>query len=212
MPTTPQGGGFLEALRRTVEIRFHGRGGQGAVTAASILVRAVQLEGKWGQAIPSFGAERRGAHVLAFARVADRPVPVHSMVRRPHVVVVLDPWLLETEREKVLEGMRPGATVVANLPKPVDLGVEGLRLYWVNATRIAEELGLVVAGWPVVNTAMLGALARATGIVSIDSVARAIREHWSGRPRVADLNAEAARRAYMETGEAVQRPVEVAGL
>jgi len=195
-------GGFLEALQRAVELRFHGRGGQGAVTAATLLVRAAMIEGKWGQSIPSFGAERRGAHVLAFARIAGRPVPVHSMVRRPHVVVVLDPSLVyvESERAKVVRGIRPGGVIVANVPKPPRLEA-GARLYTVNATRIAEELGLVVAGWPVVNTAMLGALAKATGVVSIDSVVEAILGYWRGR--VAELNAEAARRAYRETREAI---------
>jgi pyruvate ferredoxin oxidoreductase gamma subunit len=187
--------GFYATLRREVtELRLHGRGGQGAVTAATLLVSAALLEGKWGQAIPSFGAERRGAHVLAFARVSSRPVPIHSQVRSPHVVAVLDPGLLLVEKEKVLQGLRPGATVVANLPAPVEVGQA--RLFYVDATRIAKELGLVVAGWPVVNTAMLGALARATGLVGIDSVVEAIRRFWSSRPRVAELNAEAARRAY----------------
>ncbi len=191
----------LSALRETTELRFHGRGGQGAVTAASILVQAALLEGKWGQAIPSFGAERRGAHVLAFARIAPRPVPVHSMVRRPDVLVVLDPGLLMVERDRVLAGIKPGVKIVANLPEPIDLGGIGARLYVVNATRIAKELGLVVAGWPVVNTAMLGALARATGLVSIDAVMEAIRLFWEARPKIAEANAMAAKRAYEELQE-----------
>jgi len=196
---------LYELLRREVtEIRFHGRGGQGAVTAATLLVSAALLEDKWGQAIPSFGAERRGAHVLAFARVAGAPVPIHSQVRSPHVVAVLDPGLLLVEKEKVLKGLRPGAVVVANLPVPVDVG--DATLYYVDATRIAKELGLVVAGWPVVNTAMLGALARATGLVGIEAVEEAIRRFWSSRPRVAELNAMAARRAYEEARPAGGAP------
>ncbi len=210
----PPGGLSRLMAERVTEIRLHGRGGQGAVTAATLLVAAALREGKWGQAIPSFGAERRGAHVLAFARVSPEPVPVHSQVRRPHVVVVLDPGLMLVERGRVLRGLRGGGTVVANLPAPVDVG--GARLFYVDATRIAKELGLVVAGWPVVNTAMLGALARATGLVSIDSVVDAIMEFWSGRERVAELNAEAARRAYRETrpagaAEAAAEAREVAG-
>jgi 2-oxoacid:acceptor oxidoreductase gamma subunit (pyruvate/2-ketoisovalerate family) len=199
---------YLDALRETIELRFHGRGGQGAVTAATLLVQAALYEGKWGQAIPSFGAERRGAHVLAFARIAPRPVPVHSMVRRPSVLVVLDPGLFVVERERVLSGFREGGKIVANLPEPIELGVKAT-LYYVNATRIAKELGLVVAGWPVVNTAMLGALAKATGLVSIDSIVRAIKEYWAGRPKVAEANAEAARRAYEETMQIQLKGVEV---
>ncbi|ABM80586.1 2-oxoacid:acceptor oxidoreductase family protein [Hyperthermus butylicus] len=200
-----EGASYIPVLRETLELRFHGRGGQGAVTAATLLVQAALVEGKWGQAIPSFGAERRGAHVLAFARIAPGPVPLHSMVRKPQVLVVLDPGLLAIERDRVLSGFQPGGKIVANLPEPVDLGVHAT-LYYVNATRIAKELGLVVAGWPVVNTAMLGALARATGLVSIDSVVEAIKSYWSSSPKIAEANAEAARRAYEET-----RMVQLAG-
>ncbi|BEP18397.1 pyruvate synthase subunit PorC [Pyrofollis japonicus] len=197
----------LRGLQETTELRFHGRGGQGAVTAATILVQAALFEGKWGQAIPSFGAERRGAHVLAFARVAPRPVPIHSGVRRPDVLVVLDPGLMHVERDRVLAGAKPGVKIIANLPRPISLRGFQAELYIVDATRIAKELGLVVAGWPVVNTAMLGALARVTGLVSIDSIVKAIKEYWSGRPRVAEANAESARRAYEEVKKAVLEPV-----
>ena len=198
---------YQRLASKVTELRLHGRGGQGAVTAATLLVSAALIEGKWGQAIPSFGAERRGAHVLAFARVSEEPVPVHSQVRRPHVVGVLDPGLVLVEREKVLRGLRPGGIVVANLPRPIELGRD-VRLYTVDATRIAAALGLIVAGWPVVNTAMLGALAKATGLVSIEAVEEAIRRFWAGRPRVAELNARAARKAFEETTEAL--PAEIA--
>ncbi|MET1127795.1 MAG: 2-oxoacid:acceptor oxidoreductase family protein [Thermoproteota archaeon] len=198
-------GSFLEVVDKVTEVRIHGRGGQGAVTAASLLVSAAVLEGKWGQAIPLFGAERRGAHVYAFARIAPKPVPLHSQVRRPSVVVVLDPSLIAVATDRVLVGVRPGGAVVANLPpkkarqllpKVVE---SGLKLYVVDATSIAEELGLVFAGWPAVNTAMLGALVRATGIVSLSSIEKAIRLQWRHNERLAEANAEAARKAYAGT-------------
>jgi len=179
------------------EIRFHGRGGQGAVTAAYILVRAALEEGMWGQAIPSFGAERRGAHVRAYARIAPKPLPLHSTVRNPHVVVVLDPHLL---RENVFEGVRRECTAVVNTSENGRIvAPENCSIYLVDATRIAKELGLVVAGWPVVNTAMLGAFAKATGVVSIDAVVNAIKSYWSIKPRVGELNAKAAQIAYDRT-------------
>ncbi|RUM46604.1 MAG: pyruvate ferredoxin oxidoreductase [Hyperthermus sp.] len=191
-----------------VEIRFHGRGGQGAVTAATLLVAAALIEGKWGQAIPSFGAERRGAHVQAYARVAPRPLPLHSQVTRPHIVVVLDPGLLSAERDRVLLGLRENGVIVANLPSPMN--INGAVLYWVDATQISRKLGLLVAGWPVVNTAMLGALAGASKIVSLNAVVEAIRQYWSARKKVAELNAEAARQAYNMIKKAVSKEVRLA--
>jgi len=179
------------------EIRFHGRGGQGAVTAATILVRAGLYEGLKGQAIPLFGAERRGAPVYAFARLADKPIRMHSQIYEPDVVVVLDSRLLEIV--DVTQGLKSNGVVVLNSdkkPQEVDLGA-GKKIATVNATKIALDLNLIVAGWPVVNTAMLGALAKATGIVSIKSVEKAIRAHWSGQ--IGELNAKAAVRAYEET-------------
>ena len=178
------------------ELRFHGRGGQGAVTAANLLAAAAVLEGKYAQAFPHFGAERRGAPVVAFARVSDRPIERHSQIRNPDVVVVLDPALVELV--DVTAGLKPGGVVVINAPRRPS-GLRADRVVCVDATRIARELGLVVAGWPVVNTGILGALARATGIVSLDFVVKAIQAQWPGK--TGELNAEAARRAYEEAGE-----------
>lgn len=178
-----------------VEFRFHGRGGQGAVTAANLLAAAAVREGKYAQAFPHFGAERRGAPVTAYARVSDRPIERHSQVRNPDYVVVLDPEL--PKLVNVTEGLKDGGAVILNAPGGVSL--EAPRVYCVDATRIARELGLIVAGWPVVNTAMLGALARVTGVVSLDSVVEAIKAQWPGA--VGEKNAEAARRAFREVRE-----------
>ncbi len=185
---------------RVVEIRFHGRGGQGAVTAAQVLVDAALLEGKWGQAIPLFGAERRGAPVVAFARIGEEKYSFHSGVMEPDIVVVLDPYVLLVV--DVFAGLKKGGVVVMNYPRrPADYTVKlsghASKLCYVDATGIAKKLNLIVAGWPVVNTSMLGALARATGIVSIESIEEAIRRRWGGR--LGEVNANAARMAYNET-------------
>ncbi len=176
-----------------LELRFHGRGGQGAVKAAEVLVDAAILEGKYGQAFPFFGAERRGAPVEAYARISDKPIRIHSGIRTPDIVIVLDPSLLRLVN--VLRGLKPGGKIIINSPKKVE--IEGdYEVYVVNATKIALDLKLVVAGWAIVNTAMLGALVKATNIVSLDSTLKAIRHTWAGDLGV--RNAKAVERAYHE--------------
>ncbi len=176
-----------------VEIRFHGRGGQGAVTAANILVDAAILEGKYAQAFPHFGAERRGAPVVAFARISDKPIQMHSQIEHPDIIVVLDPRLFKLT--DVLSGLKDYGKVVMNgHEKPFN---DPYETWCVDATRIALELNLVVSGWPVVNTIMLGALSRATGIVSLENIKKAITNNFKGR--LGEINAEAAERAYKET-------------
>jgi len=178
-----------------IELRFHGRGGQGAVTAANILASAAVLEGKYAQAFPYFGAERRGAPVEAYARISDRPIQRHSQVREPDIVVILDPEI--PKLVDVTRGLKPDGVIVFNgVNSPVEGG--SWRAWCVNATKIARELGLVVSGWPVVNTAMLGALVRATGLLKLESVEKAILEYFSGKGEIGKLNALAARRAYEE--------------
>lgn len=179
------------------EVRFHGRGGQGAVTAANILVVAASKEGKWGQAIPSFGAERRGAPVVAFARIADKPIKRRSQVYSPDAVVVLDPMIYKVVN--VTMGLKEGGVLVINSPvKPVEVASSGkYRVFYVDANKIAEDLGLIVAGWPVVNTAILGALIKATNIVSLNTVLDAIKSLWKGR--LGELNSTATKLAYEKT-------------
>ncbi|MCY0868745.1 MAG: 2-oxoacid:acceptor oxidoreductase family protein [Desulfurococcus sp.] len=185
-----------------VEILFYGRGGQGAVTAANILVEAAMMSGLHGQGFPFFGAERRGAPVTAFARISDKPILRHGMFREADVIVVLDRGLLDLGFVK--SGvLKSNGTVIVNTDEssiPIDkINISGrARVYSVNATRIARELGLVIAGWPVVNTSMLGALARATGLVDVETISKAIAEYFENS-KIGILNAEAARRAYSET-------------
>jgi len=173
-----------------IEIRFHGRGGQGAVTAANLLVNAALRAGMYGQAIPFFGAERRGAPVVAYARISKNPVKVRSSIRKPSIVVVLDPMLKDLVN--VLDGLREGGTVLINSSsKPDVLGP--YRVCYVDAVKIALDLGLVLSGWALVNTPMVGALAKVLKI-PIEDVEDSIKESIEGR--LGELNALAARRAY----------------
>ena len=175
------------------EIRIHGRGGQGGVTAAELLARAAFRQGKWVQAIPFFGAERRGAPVKAFARLSDEPILVRSQVYNPDYVVVLDSGLLDLV--DVTEGLKKDGLVIVNTrKKPEELDIKHTRMATVDATGIALELELLVAGLPVLNTTMLGAFARATEEVKLESVIEAIKETWPGA--AGEKNAKGAELAY----------------
>ena len=175
------------------EIRIHGRGGQGAVTAAQLLAHAAFLEGKWVQAFPYFGAERRGAPVKAFARISDEPILVHSQVYNPDYIIVLASKLHEVV--DVTEGLKKDSVIVMNTrKKPEEIGLKDWRIATVDATDIALELDLLVSGLPVVNTSILGAFAKATGEVQLESVLKAIKITWSGS--AGEKNAKAAELAY----------------
>ena len=162
------------------EIRWHGRGGQGAITAAKILAEAAYLEGYQGvTAAPSFGAERRGAPVSASTRISPQTVMVVSQVENPNVVVVLDHTLLKFE--EVTSGLVKGGWLIVNTwrhPKELNLG-GNFNIATADATRVCSSLGLVVAGLIVVNTAILGAFIRATEAVGMASIEKAIRERFS---------------------------------
>lgn len=175
------------------EIRIHGRGGQGSVTAAEVLAHAAFFEGKQVQAFPYFGAERRGAPVKAFARISDEPILVHSQVYNPDYVIVLDPYLHRLVN--VAEGLKENGIIVVNTTqKPGEVKIKGPRVATVDATGVALRVNLVVAGLPVVNTSILGAFSKATREVKIESVLKAIRETWSGS--AGEKNAKAAELAY----------------
>ncbi|MBI5969416.1 MAG: 2-oxoacid:acceptor oxidoreductase family protein [Deltaproteobacteria bacterium] len=177
-----------------IEVRFHGRGGQGAVTSAEIIALAAIEEGKYAQGFPSFGPERRGAPVVSFARVDDKPIRLRSKIYQPDVAVVLDPSLL-----KILDpsqGLKPGGLLIINTNKSIEqIRSEfsfQVRLGIVDADRIArEELGL-----PITNTTMLGALVRGTGIVQLDSLIPPLKTRFG---RGAERNLKALRRAFKET-------------
>ncbi len=172
------------------EIRFHGRGGQGAVTAANILVGAALKAGFYGQAIPFFGAERRGAPVVAYARISKLPIRTRSAVRTPSVVVVLDRRL--SELVDVLEGLKVGGTVLVNSPEAPDMR-GAFRVCYVDAVKIALRHNLVLSGWVLVNTPITGALAKIIEL-PIEAVEETIKELIGGG--LGELNAAAARESF----------------
>jgi 2-oxoacid:acceptor oxidoreductase gamma subunit (pyruvate/2-ketoisovalerate family) len=162
------------------EIRWHGRGGQGAITAAKILAQAAYLEGYHGvTAAPSFGAERRGAPVSASTRITPQTVMVVSQVENPNIVIVLDHTLLKFE--EVTSGLIQGGWLIVNSwqsPRELSLG-DNFNIATADATGVCSRLGLVVAGLTIVNTAILGAFIRATEVVRMASVEKVIRDRFS---------------------------------
>jgi len=177
------------------EIRWHGRGGQGAVTSAKLMADAAFRSGFEGvTSMPSFGAERRGAPVTASTRLAHEPVRVYSQVVAPDIVVVLDESLVEVGG--ALSGLKPGGTLLVNTPRTArELGVPGdVRVVTSDVTGAAEAAGVLVGGNPIVSAAVLGAVAKATGLVTMESVEAAIAEMFPAGP--AAKNVEAARTAF----------------
>ena len=163
--------------RIAVEVRFHGRGGQGVVTAAELLSVAAFVQGLAAQAIPSFGSERTGAPVVAYCRVADRPIRSHDPVTAPDVVVVQDPTMLQIPG--ILDGLGPdGLLLVNSARRPQDLGLTGCpaRLVTVPASDLSRDR----LGRPVPNTVLLGALAGLTEMVSLEALQEAIRSRFTG--------------------------------
>jgi len=176
-----------------IEIRWHGRGGQGAVTSVEMLALAAIEEGKYAQGFPSFGPERRGAPVAAFTRVDNKQIKVRSGVYEPDVVVVLDPSLVALVN--VTEGLKADGTLVVNTAKSPeqlreDTGFKGA-IATVDATRIArKELGV-----PITNTTMLGAVVKAVNPVKLKSLEAPLKERFG---RMAPRNMKALKRAYDE--------------
>ncbi len=175
-----------------VEIRWHGRGGQGAVTTAELLAQAAISEGKYAQAFPSFGPERRGAPVQAFNRIDSRePVRIRADINQPDVVVVLDPSLLG--KVNVTSGLKEGGWVIINTRKTAkeiksEFGIKN-PVATVNATKIARE----VLGVPIVNTTMLGAVVKMTGIIDKKSAHAPLSTRFG---RLGDRNIKAMETAY----------------
>ena len=180
---------------KILEIRWHGRGGQGAVSSAQILAQAAYYGGYRGvTSAPTFGAERRGAPVSASTRLSPDPLRVFSQIEHPDVVIVLDDTLLEVA--DATAGLLEGGWLLVNTPlEPDRVEVNGgFRVATADATRVAEEAGLVVAGSVIVNTAMLGAFAKATGLVALENIEKAILDKFPAR--LARKNFGAARRTY----------------
>jgi len=176
-----------------IEVRIHGRGGQGAVIASKVLADAVFREGRYVQSFPSFGVERRGAPVAAFTRIDDQPVRLRCQIYKPDHVLVLDPSLMQVV--DVTAGLKEGGWVLINSEQPPSsFRLPGqFHVATVDANAIAIKYRLGPRTAPIVNTAILGAFARVTGIVKLDTVVKAVRD---AVPVKRDDNAAAAREAY----------------
>lgn len=179
-----------------VEIRFHGRGGQGTVVASKILADAIAKEGKYVQAYPEFGVERRGAPVYAFIRVDDKPIYDKSRIYTPDHVVVGDPTLIEVI--DVTEGLKEGGWIIINSEKkPGELNFpQKFRVTTVNATEIAIKHEVGTRATPIVNTAIVGAVVKVLKLARMESVVEAIREGIRFNP---EKNVAAAQEAYEKT-------------
>lgn len=177
-----------------IEIRIHGRGGQGAVIASLILARAAHFEGWNVQVFPEFGVERRGVPVTAFARLDRKPIRLRTKVYHPDHLIVLDPALMGFI--DVTAGLKTGGWMVLNTPKkPASFSFSDMyRIGAVDATEIAANYGIGTKTSPIVNTTMVGAFSRATDLISMDSVRKAIALSIPGV--MADANFEAAKEAY----------------
>jgi 2-oxoacid:acceptor oxidoreductase gamma subunit (pyruvate/2-ketoisovalerate family)/2-oxoacid:acceptor oxidoreductase delta subunit (pyruvate/2-ketoisovalerate family) len=176
------------------EIRFHGRGGQGAVMAAQTIAEAAVNEGLEAQAFPFFGAERRGAPVMAFARIDSKKICLRTQVYTPDMLVIMDESLLDIE--PVADGLRSSGCAIVNTmlrPDQIDLGIK-VRCVTVDATSVALE----VLKAPIVNTAILGAMAKASDFVSLGSIKKAIANRFGEHlgPLAGKINAEAAQIAF----------------
>ncbi|HXX55264.1 MAG TPA: 2-oxoacid:acceptor oxidoreductase family protein [Methanoregula sp.] len=170
------------------EIRIHSRGGQGGVTAARLLALAAIHDGKFATACPFYGAERRGAPVVSYVRIDDHPIRIYSQIRKPDLVVVLDASVMDVV--DVLQGLKKGGRVLLNSGAKRDF--PGFPTAHVDLTGIALRENLVVAGAPILNTPVLGALAK-IGIITADSAKKAIREMFTD-----ERNVKAAEDAYRE--------------
>jgi 2-oxoacid:acceptor oxidoreductase gamma subunit (pyruvate/2-ketoisovalerate family) len=175
------------------EVRWHGRGGQGAWTASELLAKAAIIEGKHVQSFPEFGPERMGAPLAAYTRISNGPIRVHCSVYEPNVVVILDPTLLRSVN--VTQGIVEDGDIVINTkdsPSAIKEKIEvtSQKIWTVPATDIAIK----ILNAPITNTAVLGAATRAASLVNLESIQKAIRERF--REELAERNIAVIKEAY----------------
>ena len=176
-----------------IEIRWHGRGGQGAVTSIEMLALAAIEEGQYAQGFPSFGPERRGAPVAAFNRIDDKQIKVRSAIYIPDVVVVLDPSLVGLV--DVLEGLKPEGALIVNTPKSPEEVRKELKFKGTIATVDAASIAWQELGVPITNTTMLGALVKTVNIIKTKSLESPLQKRFG---KLASKNINALKRAYKE--------------
>lgn len=174
-----------------IEIRLHGRGGQGAVTSVEMLALAAISEGKYALAFPSFGPERRGAPVLAFIRTDSEPVKIRAEVNDPDVIVVFDPRLIDIVN--VTAGLKDNGIAIVNSKKTPQEMQEKLGGKWKVATVDATSIARSVIGVPIVNTTMLGAIVKMTDLCELESLEEPLQHRFGDK---ASKNFEACKQAY----------------
>lgn len=177
-----------------IEVRFHGRGGQGAVVASIILAEAAFREGKYVQAFPYFGVERRGAPVTSFTRIDKNPIKIKSQVYNPNYIIVLDPTLMDVT--DVTSGLSKDGVILINSDKDPKYYNLSFKTATVDATSIAIENKLGSKMAPIVNTSILGAFAKISDEVMLESIILAINESV---PSKKEENIKAAKQAYDKT-------------
>ena len=185
--------------KEMLEIRWHGRGGQGAKTAAMLFAETAIEEGKYGQGFPDYGPERMGAPLKGFTRVSNQPIIIHSSIEEPHVVVVLDQTLLNSVN--IVEGVPSDGLIIVNThlkPKEIreKLKISDRKIFAVNATQIALD----TIGKPIPNTVMLGALIKVTGIFDIHGMGKNITKKFNLKfgEKIATGNVKAIKKAFEE--------------
>jgi 2-oxoisovalerate/pyruvate ferredoxin oxidoreductase gamma subunit len=183
-----------------IEIRFHGRGGQGTVVASKVLADALAKEGNFVQAYPEFGVERRGAPVFSFIRIDSKPIYDKSRIYTPDHVIVVDPTLVEAI--DITEGLKDGGVIIINSEKnPASFKFPAkFKVATINATGIAVKHKLGTLAAPIVNTAIVGAVVKMLDLTKLDSLLQAIREGVPIRP---EDNVAAAKEAYESAQKAV---------
>lgn len=182
-------------MSQVQEIRWHGRGGQGAWTASELLAKAAILEGKHVQSFPEFGPERMGAPLAAYTRISNQPIKLHCSIYTPNIAVVLDPTLLKAV--KVTEGLVEGGTLVVNTQEsPAELKMKLAITTQAVWTAPATDIAIKILNAPITNTAMLGAVTRAASLVDLESIEKVIEERF--RKELAERNVAVIREAYKE--------------
>ncbi len=186
-------------MGKLTEIRWHGRAGQGVVTAGELLAEAAMEEGKYFQAFPDYGPERMGAPIKSYTRISDGPIEVHHQILYPDVIIVVNPNLIGAVN--LTEGLKEDGMAIINTPdSPAEvrqkLGLKGGKVATLDATGIAMD----TLKRDIPSTLMLGAVAKVTGLVSLDSVVHLTKERLGEklRPEVVEANVVALKRAYEE--------------
>ncbi len=177
-----------------LEVRFHGRAGQGIVTAAELLAEAAAMEGKYSQAFPFFGSEKRGPPVTSYCRIDEKAITIHEEIEEPDIVIVAEPSVMD--EVKVDAGLKPNGILIINSTQTTEeFSKAGRHVFIVNGTEIAMKN----LGKPITNTVMLGALCKITGIAKLENIQQAIRNRFP--PKIAEPNVKAIEECYNAVSE-----------